>query len=304
MDRLDELTVLVAVIDNGSLAAAARRLRRSPPAVTRALAALESRVGVRLIERTTRRLAATEAGRAVAERARGLLGEYDAAVAGLAAAPVGGLLRVTAPVQFGRRHVAPLVIGFLAAYPEMQVELVLNDRNLDLIDEGLDVAVRIGRLADSGLVARRVGEVRRVLVASPAYLAARGTPRKPADLPAHDTILGTARGEASEWRFGTVKRATVVRLSPRLLVDDIEARLVAVRAGQGIARVLSYQVSEELEAGTLVRLLAAFEPAPLPVHLVAPSGGHKAPKVRAFLDHAAASLGKLRVIRPIDRRVR
>ena len=304
MDRLDELAVLVAVIDNGSLAAAARRLRRAPPAVTRALAALESRVGVRLIERTTRRLAATEAGRAVAERARVLLGEYDAAVAGLADAPLRGLLRVTAPVQFGRRHVAPLVIGFLATFPAMQVELVLNDRNLDLIDEGLDVAVRIGPLADSGLVARRVGEVRRVLVASPAYLAARGTPRKPADLAAHDTILGTARDEASEWRFGAAKRATVVRLSPRLLVNDIEARLVAVRAGQGIARVLSYQVSEELEAATLVRLLAAFEPAPLPVHLVAASGGHKASKVRAFLDHAAASLGKLHVIRPIDRRVR
>jgi DNA-binding transcriptional LysR family regulator len=299
MDRLDELTVLVAVIDHGSLAAAARRLRRSPPAVTRALAALEQRAGVRLIERTTRRLSATEAGRAVAERARALLGEYDAAVGGLADAPLRGLLRVTAPVQFGRRHVAPLVIGFLAAFPEMQVELVLNDRNLDLIDEGLDVAVRIGPLADSSLVARRVGEVRRVLVASPAYLAARGTPKKPADLAAHDTILGTARGETSEWRFGAAKRTTVVRLSPRLLVDDVEARLVAVRAGQGIARVLSYQVSEELEAGTLVRLLAAFEPPPLPVQLVAPGGGPMAPKARAFLDHAAASLGKLRVIRPI-----
>ena len=304
MDRLDELAVLVAVIDNGSLAAASRRLRRSPPAVTRALAALEQRVGVRLVERTTRRLSATEAGRAVAEHARLLLGEYDAAVTGLADAPLRGLLRVTAPVQFGRRHVAPLVIGFLAAFPEMQVELVLNDRNLDLIDEGIDVAVRIGPLADSGLVARRVGEVRRVLVAGPAYLAARGTPKKPAELTAHDTILGTGRGEASEWRFGGPKRTTVVRLSSRLLVNDIEARLVAVRAGQGISRFLSYQVSEELEAGSLVRLLAGFEPVPLPVHLVAPSGGHKAPKVRAFLDHAAASLGKLRVIRPIDRRLR
>jgi DNA-binding transcriptional LysR family regulator len=299
MDRLDELAVLVAVIDQGSLVAAARRLRRSPPAVTRALAALERRVGLRLIERTTRRLSATEAGRAVAERARGLLGEYDAAVGALADAPLRGLLRVTAPVQFGRRHVAPLVIGFRAAFPEMQVELVLNDRNLDLIDEGLDVAVRIGPLADSSLVARRIGEVRRVLVASPAYLATRGTPKRPADLATHDTILGSARAEASEWRFGAAKSATVVRLSPRLLFNDVEARLVAVRAAQGIARVLSYQVSEELEAGTLVRLLAAFEPPPPPVHLVAPSGGHKAPKVRAFLDYAAERLGKLRVVRPI-----
>jgi DNA-binding transcriptional LysR family regulator len=233
-----------------------------------------------------------------------LLGEYDAAVAGLADAPLRGLLRITAPLQFGRRHVAPLAIGFLAAFPETQIELVLNDRNLDLIDEGLDVAVRIGPLADSSQVARRVGEVRRVLVASPAYLAARGTPKKPADLAAHDTILGSARAEASEWRFGAAKSTTVVRLSPRLLCNDIEARLVAVRAAQGIARVLSYQVSEELEAGALVRLLAGFEPPPLPVHLVAPSGSHKAPKVRAFLDHAAERLGRLRVIRPIDRRVR
>lgn len=303
MDRLDELAVLAAVVDHGSLAAAARRLRRSPPAVTRALAGLEDRVGVRLVERTTRRLAATEAGRAVAERARLLLGDYDSAVTGLADAPLRGLLRITAPVQFGRRHVTPLVIGFLAAFPEMQVELVLHDRNLDLIDEGLDVAIRIGPLADSSLMARRVGEVRRVLIASPAYLAQRGTPRKPAELAAHDTILGTAPAEASEWRFGQAKRTTVVRLSPRLLVNDIEAQLVAAHAGQGIARVLSYQVSDALEAGSLVRLLAAFEPPPLPVHLVAPSGGHKAPKVRAFLDYAAGSLAKLRVIRPIDRRL-
>jgi DNA-binding transcriptional LysR family regulator len=149
MDRLQELAVLVAVIDHGSLAAASRRLRQSPPAVTRALAALEDRVGVRLVERTTRRLSATEAGRAFAERARALLKEYDSAVTGLNEAPLRGILRVTAPFPFGRRHVAPLVIGFLEAFPEMQVELVLNDRNLDLIEHGLDVAVRIGSFEDS-----------------------------------------------------------------------------------------------------------------------------------------------------------
>jgi DNA-binding transcriptional LysR family regulator len=300
MDRLQELAVLVAVIDHGSLAAAARRLRRSPPAVTRALATLEDRVGVRLVERTTRRLSATEAGRAFAERARVLLNEYDSAVTGLADAPLRGLLRVTAPLQFGRRHVAPLVIGFLESFSEMQVELVLNDRNLGLIEQGLDVAVRIGPLEDSTLLARRVGEVRRILVASPVYLAKRGTPKKPADLSTHDTIFGTTRSEPSEWRFGSPKRTTVVRLRPRLLVNETETRLVAVRAGHGIARVLSYQVSEELEAGSLVRLLTAFEPAPLPVHLVVPSRSHQAPKVRAFLDYAAASLANLRVIRPMD----
>ncbi len=302
MDRLQELAVLVAVVDHGSLAAAARRLRHSPPAVTRALAALEDRVGVRLIERTTRRLSATEAGRAVAERARGILADYDRAVTGLAEAPLRGLLRVTAPLQFGRRHVAPLVIAFLEAFAGMQVELVLNDRNIDLIEEGIDVAVRIGALADSSLQARRVGEVRRMLVASPAYVARRGTPRKPADLADHDTIFGSTQSEPSEWRFGPARRASVVRLSPRLMVNEVEARLVAVRAGQGIARVLSYQVSEELEAGSLVRLLAAYEPPALPVHLVAASRGHRAPKVQAFLDFAAASLGKLRVIRSMERK--
>jgi DNA-binding transcriptional LysR family regulator len=300
MDRLQELAVLVAVIDHGSLAAASRRLRQSPPAVTRALAALEDRVGVRLVERTTRRLSVTEAGRAFAERARVLLNEYDSAVTGLAEAPLRGLLRVTAPLQFGRCHVAPLVIGFLESFSEMQVELVLNDRNLGLVEQGLDVAMRIGPLEDSTLLARRVGEVRRILVASPAYLAKRGTPRKPADLATHDTIFGTTRSEPSEWRFGQPKRTTVVRLSPRLLVNDVETRLVAVRAGQGITRVLSYQVSEELEAGSLIRLLTAFEPTPLPVHLVAPSRGYKAPKVRAFLDYAAASLAGLRVIHPMS----
>jgi DNA-binding transcriptional LysR family regulator len=302
MDRLQELAVLVAVIDHGSLAAAVRRLRRSPPAVTRALAALEGRVGVRLVERSTRRFSVTEAGRAFAERARGLLNEYDSAVGGLADTPFRGLLRVTAPLQFGRRHVAPLVIGFLDTYREMQLELILNDRNLDLIDEGIDVAVRIGPLADSTLIARRVGEVRRVLVASPAYLARRGTPKKPADLAAHDTILGIARSEPSEWRFGPPKRTTIVRLSPRLLVNETEARLVAARAGQGITRVLSYQVSEDLKAGSLIRIMTGFEPPALPIHLVAPDGGHKTRKIGVFLDYAAESLAKLRVIRPMARK--
>jgi DNA-binding transcriptional LysR family regulator len=301
MDRLQELAVLVAVVDHGSLAAAARRLRHSPPAVTRALAALEERVGVRLIERTTRRLSATEAGRTFAEQARGVLDGYESAVSGLAAAPLRGLLRVTAPLQFGRRHVAPLVIAFLDAFPQMQVELVLNDRNLDLIEDGIDVAVRIGALADSRLQTRRVGEVRSVLVASPAYLAAHGTPKKPADLAAHATIFGTTASGPSEWHFGPPKRASVVRLSPRLLVNEVEARLVAVRAGQGIARLLSYQVSEEIEAGSLVRLLADVEPPPLPVQLVTASRGHRAAKVAAFLDFAAERLAKLRVIRPIGR---
>ena len=295
MDRLDELAVLVAVVDERSLVAAARRLRRSPPAVTRALSALENRVGARLVERTTRRLSPTEAGRKLADESRALLSAYDQAVAESSPAPVRGLIRVTAPVQFGRRHVAPLVMTFLKRFSDTQVELVLHDRHLDLIEEALDVAIRIGPLSDSSLLVRRVGEVGRVLVASPGYLARRGTPAKPADLAGHDTIFGTGSSGSLEWRFGPLGR-TVVRLSPRLLVNDVEAQLAAARGGQGIARVLSYQVFDDCQAGRLVRLLRPVEPPPLPVQLVHVSRAHVQPKVRAFLDLAAEQLSALRVI--------
>jgi DNA-binding transcriptional LysR family regulator len=297
VDRLDELSVLVAVVDHGSLVAAARRLRRSPPAVTRALAALESRVGARLVERTTRRLSPTDAGRALAEESRALLEAYDGAISGPSPTPVRGLLRVTAPVLFGRRHVAPIVTTFLDLFPDVQVELVLHDRNLDLIDEGLDVAVRIGPLSDSSLLMRRVGEVRRVVVASPEYLARRGIPTRPAELSTHDTIFGTNAQGSLEWRFDLRGRALVVRLAPRLLVNEVDAQLGAARAGRGIARVLSYQVVDDLANGTLVRLLREYEPPPLPVQLVAVSRVHMPLKVRAFLDYAADQLKGFKVIR-------
>jgi DNA-binding transcriptional LysR family regulator len=296
MDRLDELAVLVAVVDEGSLVAAARRLRRSPPAVTRALAALESRVGARLVARTTRQLSPTEAGRKLADESRALLSAYDHAVAESSPAPVRGLIRITAPVQFGRRHVAPLVTAFLKKFPDTQVELALNDRHLDLIEEALDLAVRIGPLSDSSLLVRRVGEVTRVLVASPGYLTRRGTPARPADLAGHDTIFSTSVSRAIEWRFGPRQR-TIVHLAPRLLVNDVDAQLAAARGGQGIARLLSYQIFEDLEAGRLIRLLRPFEPPPLPVQLVHVSRTYVQPKVRAFLDLAAEQLGALRVIR-------
>ena len=297
MDRLEELATFVAVIEAGSLVAASQRLQRSPPAVTRALSALEDRMGVRLVERTTRRLSPTEAGIALADRARTLLADYERVLAGASQAQVQGVLRITAPVQFGRRHVAPIVSAFLNTYPDVRIELRLNDLNLDLIDEGLDLAVRIGPLADSSLVARLVGSVRRVVVASPAYLARRGVPFAPADLATHDTIFGLARSTAREWRFGPSQRGVVVRLTPRLLVDDVDAQLQAARAGRGIARPLSYQVTEELAEGTLLRLLQDFEPDPLPVHLVTLSRSFMAPKVRAFLDMAVMTFRDVDVIR-------
>jgi DNA-binding transcriptional LysR family regulator len=296
MDRLDELTTFLAIYEAGSLISASRRLRRSPPAVTRALGALEDRIGLRLFERTTRRLAPTEAGRLLVERARALLEDYEQALVGASHAPVRGVLRITAPVQFGRRHVAPIVSALLNDYPDLRIELSLNDRNLDLIEEGIDVAVRIGNLPDSNLIARQVGSVRRVAVASPRYIAARGTPRVPADLAKHDTIFGMARSSAREWRFGRKRRGAVVRLSPRLLVDDVEAQVQAAKAGRGVARMLSYQVAEELAAGTLVCLLREFEPEPLPVQLVTLSRIHMTPKVRAFIDTAVKVLRDVEVI--------
>lgn len=296
MDRLDELAVLAAVIDCGSLAAAGRRLRRSPPAITRIISALEQRVGARLVERTTRRLSPTEAGLALAARAQILLDSYADAMQAPQRAALHGTLRITAPVIFGRRHVTPCVLAFQAKHPDVRVELELADRNLDLVDAGLDVAVRIGPLPDSSLMARRVGAVRRLLVASPTYLTARGTPTSPADLAGHATVVSFSRGGLLEWRFRRSGRNRLVRLAPRLLVNDIEAMLLAARSGHGIARALSYQVVEELASGSLVRLLEAYEPPPEPVHLIYP-GGMMRPSVRAFVAFAAAHLGRLEVVR-------
>ncbi|MFO1085702.1 MAG: LysR family transcriptional regulator [Reyranellaceae bacterium] len=295
MDRLDELAIFVRIVDEGSLARAAARLRRSPPAITRALAALEQRVGQRLVDRTTRRLAVTEAGRLLYDKARALVAEYDAATAIASGVPVQGLLRITAPVQFGRRHMAPIVGRFLDAHDGAEIELILNDRNIDLIEEGIDVALRIGPLADSSLLARPVGHVRRLWVASPAYLARRGTPSTPADLAGHEALLGTLRGNM-EWAFAGGRRGAPARLAGRLRVDDVETRLRAARDGRGIAQLLSYQVADDLAAGRLVRLLRDWERPPLPVQLLTKSRAHRAPKIDAFLDFAAERLKALSVL--------
>lgn len=298
MDRLDELEILVAVVETGSLRRAAQRLARSAPSVTRGLAAFEKRVGQRLVERTTRRLVPTDAGRDVAEQGRRLLTEYEA-LSSASEGPLRGLVRVTAPVVFGRRHVTPIVSSFLEQFPLMEVELQLYDRNLDLIEERLHLGVRIGALADSGLLVRRVGEVRRVVVASPSYLARRGRPARPEELVGQDTILTTGVNTTEEWRFGRGFRSLSVRLAPRFRVNDVEGALQAVLADRGIARVLSYQVADDLADGRLVRLLEEFEPDPLPVQLVVPGGRAMAPKVRAFFDHSVASLNALSYIREV-----
>lgn len=293
VDRIEELAIFVAIVDAGSLAGAARRLRKSRPAVTRALAGLEERVGAQLIARTTRRLTPNDAGRELGATARRLLADYEAALGVAAAVPVSGLLRITAPLSFGRRHVTPLVSEFLDRYPQVQVELVLADRNLDLIEEDLQLAIRIGPLPNSGLLMRKVGEVRRILVAAPSYLASCPPLRRPADIAAHETIASVAANQTLTWRFGGQRSGSAVVLTPRLIVNEIESVLIAARAGRGLARVLSYQAAEDLAAGTLVRLLPDFEPPPLPVQLLVPGGRQPSPRVRAFIDHAVVRLPEL-----------
>lgn len=296
MDRLDELQVFLAILETGSMAAAAHKLRRSASSVTRMLATLEERVGTRLFERSTRRLTATSEGLGLADQARRLLADYDTAIREHGSTAPRGLLRVTAPMVFGRRHVAPVVTRFLMRYPDIQVDLVLADRNVDLIDNGIDVALRIGALDSSGLVARQLGTVHRVTLASPAYLERRGEPQAPEELVHHELILGTAVRGLAEWRYRVDEREQVVRFTPRLQMNDVEGVLHAAREGFGIARALSYQAAPDLETGSLKRILTACEPGPIPVQLVFPSARHMAPRVRAFVDFAIGEFSQVALL--------
>jgi DNA-binding transcriptional LysR family regulator len=294
MDRFEAMTVFAAVADADSFTAAARRLGLSPPAVTRAVAALEARLGIRLLNRTTRRVSLTEAGGRFLEAARRLLAELDAAeksAAGAAAEPA-GQLALTAPVTFGRLHIAPLVSDFLAAHPRVTARLLLIDRVVDLVEEGIDAAVRIGALPDSTLQARKVGEVRRQVVASRAYLRRKGTPRHPRELATHD-IVAFGSGGGREWRFGTGKERISVVVAPRLEVNDAAAAIALAERGDGLTRILSYQAAEALAARRLVPVLERFAPPPLPVQLVHPPGRLVPAKTRAFLDFAAERLRRV-----------
>lgn len=299
MDRLDDLALYVSIIDAGSLIGAARRTRLSPASVTRRLGALEQRLGVRLLERNTRRIAPTEAGRRLANHARALLADFENAMrdtAGEATVPR-GRLRLSAPLLFGRRHLAPVTMAYLKSFPDVSAELTLSDRPVDLIEEGVDVALRIAHLTDSSLVARRVGTVRRICVASPHYLATAGTPRRPEDLAAHDIVLFFNHANNADWRFvDSAKRDQVIRVDARFSVNRAEAAIAAARDGQGVLSVLSYQVAAELADGSLVRVLRRFERPPIPVQLVVPTARLMPPRVRSFLDFAAPRLSALGVL--------
>ncbi len=292
MDRLHAMTVFVAVADAGSFSKAAEHLRLSPPAVTRAVSALEERLGVRLLTRTTRSLSLTEAGARYLATTRQLLEDIEdgeRAAAGEHGVPT-GRLAVTASVMFSRLHLMPVIGEFLAAQPKVAMSLLSVDRVTNLVDEGIDVAVRIGDLEDSTLRARRVGYVRRLLVASPDYLEQHGAPDHPKALKDHQTIAFTSLLAFSEWRMFEDGRALSVRQEPRLQLNDPGAAINAAEAGLGITQVLSYMVRDALATGRLVTVLEAFAPPESPVHLVYPEGRALPAKTRAFLDFAAPRL--------------
>ena len=285
MDRLQAMTAFVTVVDSGGFASAARKLQLSPPVVTRAVAELEQRLGLPLLTRTTRFVRVTEAGARFADDCRRILGEIEEAeraAAGAHAAPR-GTLTLTAPVLFGHLYVTPLLVRYLAQYPEVDAQCLFLDRVVNLMEEGVDVAVRIGALPDSSLQATRVGEVRRVLVASPAYLAQHGAPQRPEALDAH-AIVWAGMNPGSEWRFVEGDKTLAQRVHPRMRSTTNDAAIAAAVAGFGITRVLSYQVASALAAGTLQTVLAPFEPAPLPIHVVHREGRQASRKVRGFID--------------------
>lgn len=285
MGRLEELEVFVAIAELGSLVGAARRTGRSAPAVTRILRGLEARLGVRLIERTTRSLALTDVGSrlaASASRILGELGEAEAEAIGEAVVPC-GRLRISAPLVFGRTLLAPIVLEYLDAYPQVAVDLSLNDRIVDLVEEGFDLALRIGTLSGSSQIRKQVGVVWSVLVASPAYLARAGTPSTSADLSTHRFIAFGRLAQAAEPRpHGAAQ--------PRLSVDQAETAIAAALAGRGVLQTLSYQVAEHIEAGRLVRLLPQVELPAVPVQFVFPAARLMPPRTRAFVDMAARRL--------------
>jgi len=294
VDRLDAMKVFVTALDEGSLAGAGRKLRRSPAAVSRAIAFLEEHVGTELLHRTTRSIKLSEAGERYAAACRRVLTdleEADLIAAGERSAPR-GTLTVTATAFAGESILSPIIDAFLDAYPAVSVRLYLLDRFVNLIDEGVDVALRIAHLPDSNLVATRVGEVRRVVAAAPRYLAQNPRITEPADLAKHQIITFADLGIDS-WSFPPVNGSSVphmVNFTPRLIVNSIRGAIVSAVNGRGVTRVLSYHIPQEIRDGALEIVLKDHEPPPLPVHLIAPHGRLSVPKVRAFVDMAIPRL--------------
>jgi DNA-binding transcriptional LysR family regulator len=292
MNRLESMAILVAVVDSGSLSSAARQLGMPLTTVSRKLAELEAHLKTRLLHRTTRQLTLTETGRSYVCACRRILdevGEAERAATGEFVSPKGELV-VTAPVVFGRLHVVPVVAEFLHHYPEIDVRLVLTDRVVHLMDEHADVAVRIGELPDSTLMATRVGSVRRVVCGSPDYLASHGVPARPRDLDTHRCITFEVLASMRAWVFGSGQSERAVPIRSRLTVNTAEAAIAAAMLGVGLIRVLSYQVADAVRDNALRVVLERFESAPLPISLVHKGQAPLPLKLRAFLDFAMPRL--------------
>jgi DNA-binding transcriptional LysR family regulator len=292
MDRLDAMSILVAAIEAGSLSAASRRLGTPLATVSRKVSELEAHLKTRLLNRSSRQLTLTDAGRSYLSACKRILedvGEAERAASGEYRAPRGDLI-ISAPIVFGRLHVLPIAMEFLRAYPEIDIRFLLADRIINLLEDHVDLAVRIGDLPDSSLVATRIGAIRRVVCGSPAYFAARGTPKDPGDLAMHDCVTFEGLMSPTAWSFGTAKSPRSVRIHSRLVVNTAEAAIDAAAAGVGVTRVLSYQIASALRDGALAVVLEEFEPGPSPVSLVY-TGERMLPlKLRAFLDFAAPRL--------------
>ncbi len=293
MDRLEAMSVFAAIVDGGSLSAAGRRLNVPLATVSRKLADLELHLKTRLITRSTRRLVLTDAGRDYLAACRQILEQVDEAerAASGAYANVKGQFVVAAPIVFGRLHVVPVAAAFLERHPEVDIQLRLGDRNVNLIEEHVDAALRIGALPDSNLVATQVGTIRRVVCASPAYLARFGTPQSPHDLAAHRCITFDGLDASTAWTFVTHDgERRQVPVHSRMTVSTADAAIAASVLGLGLTRVLSYQVADALREGRLVRVLADDEPEGVPASLIYPGQGRLPMKTRAFIDFASVQL--------------
>jgi DNA-binding transcriptional LysR family regulator len=286
------MAVVVAVGEAGSLSAAARRLGMPLPTVSRKISDLETHLSARLFNRSTRRLALTDVGRVYLRTCKQILEDVSSAeqaATGEFSAPKGDLV-ISAPIVFGRLHVLPVIVEFLKEFPAVNVRLALGDRMIDLLEDHIDLAIRIGALVDSSLVATRCGSVRRVVCASPSYLAAHPAPKRPADLATHATVVFDGLTSADAWIFKGARSDISVPIQPKLIVNTAEAAIDAAIAGVGLTRVLSYQGVSAVSTGELVTVLRQFEPVPLPVSIVYSNQRRLPLKVRAFLDFAAPRL--------------
>jgi len=293
MDKFQAMTAFVRIVEKGSLTAAAVALDTSLPSMVRTLAALERHLGIRLLNRTTRRIHLTDEGAQYLERCRIILSEVQETEAELASRRIElqGRLTVTASVLFGRRYIAPIVSEFVQRHPNVSADLLFVDRIVNMIEEGLDVAVRIGRLSDSSLVAVPVGHVRRVICATPQYLRRHGIPRVPADVRAHRCVRHTGLAPRSEWHFRAGRRDVIVPTTSVVTCNDIDSSVSACMNGLGLGMFLSYHVEPGRKSGKLKYVLEEYETEPLPVHVVYPHSKLLSTKVRAFVDEC---VGKLR----------